>query len=782
MESSDNIYVQQLKERFLECPVCLEEFSQETRLPRVLPCLHTHCDSCLKNIMKDASVKCTLCLKIYPVPDENLGVFPTDYTRKDLQDFVRASLHRHDLVCEGCSSNDTAKFRCTTCGHFLCEACKDAHGRLVVFQTHDVFSLEEERSSEENISKFAHQAYCKTQGHEREAMHYYCTGCDKSICTRCFLIHHKSHEVKDIQEVYDTKKTLLQDEAQMLHRRISECNSIRAKVTQAKEEVESNRTRSVEELNAAFETLLQLLTRRRDDLMDTINTVASRKNGILQQQDQSLDIIIKSIETCCDFLHQSLTYNNQPAFLKIAPIISRRFAYLQTLVLDEEPYETSYLSFNGLNIGLTFGTFIQSLGNIESSAFYQPNTRVHAEPATNGSLSKVIIELQNHEGNLLDEHLDIEGTVLKDSEIHSKTRLAHRDGGTYEMILPAVGPYQLSLKAFDEKMPIWEGPVSKPGGQVTHHRVGPSTASRRHRRSSDTSNLEHSSLPLRSHMKTIDDLDLESAKRPERPPLPQVELLHPDRGTNGANSLLTIHNAPPNGSSRTDRSITRATFHLDETTLHKSRFLSKDRKHLFNRKQTRLQSEDEQEDRKPMTVRSRREHKLQRYQGVKSSAQITLPDDVYFEVDITYQFDQNLTNDIAIFEIGFAHDSVVDSSDTVGNDKQSCSIAAYACSNDGTLRLGFRENGKLMSSHTVQANPACSSHVITLGLNADTQSESVNVLDKSRQPTRLYTFTNQDYRSGIWPVFGVFNPQKIDVVLNLKSGSEITYIPFHLLK
>ncbi|XP_069104870.1 tripartite motif-containing protein 3-like [Argopecten irradians] len=779
MEPSENSYVNELKERFLECPVCLEEFTQESRIPRVLPCLHTHCDTCLKAMMKDASVKCTLCQKSYAVPDENLCIFPTDYTRKDLQDFVHASLCRKDLICEGCTSKESAKFRCTTCAHFLCDACRGAHARLVVFQTHEVFSLEEERSSEENIRKYAHQRYCKTPGHDREIMYYYCKECNKSICTRCYLIPHKSHDVKDIQDVYDVKKIELQEESKRLHSRIAECNGIRAKVTQAKEEVESNQTKAREELNSAFETLIQLLTRRRDELLAKINAVASRKRDILLNQEQSLDKMINLIENCCGFLHQSLTYNNQPAFMDIAPIIAGRFSYLQALELDEEPHESSHLSFTGQNGGLTFGTFIQSLGAIESSAFYRPNTMVSAEPNAINSPGKIIIELQNHEGVRLDERLDIEATVFKDSETHTKTTLAHREGGAYEMILHGAGPYQMSLKAFGEKMFIWEGPVPKPSdGLATNHRIGPPTSTRQLRRTSETFS---SSPPLGEHTTTIYDIDLRSGRQPERPPLPKVELLHQDRGdTNGEHSL-PAHLSSSGQTKDRQRSLTRTAFHFDESTLHKSRFLSKDKKNLFNRKQTHLQSESVQDDKKPVTVRTRRDHKLQRYQGVTSSSQITLPEDVYFEVDITYQLEQTLADDVTIFEIGFTHDCVVDSSNTLGNDKQSCSVAAYASSNDGTLRLMFRENEKLVSSLGIQAKCTETGHVVSLGLNVDTQSQTVTVLDLNNANC-LFRFDNRDNRAGIWPVFGVFNPQKVDVVLNLKTGSDIKHIPFHLLK
>lgn len=466
MDQEENKYVQRLKERFLECPVCYEEFTENTRLPRVLPCLHTHCESCLKKLLNETNVKCTLCMKNYSVPDGNLRIFPTDYTRKDLRDFVLASLRQPDLVCEGCDSKDAAKYRCKTCAHFLCEACSAAHGRLLVLKDHEIFSLDDEQCSEENLSKFAHQEICETPGHEREAVHYYCTslGCEKSICTRCFLLQHKEHDVKDIQEVYSKRKRVLEEEARMLFRRIDECAEIRSKVTSTKEEVESSRSKSIEELNTAFETLENLLKKRKDALMADINTVADRKKEVLQQQENNLEIFSKSIENCCDFLHQSLTYNNQPAFMKIAPIISKRFAYLQTHTLDKEPFETSFILFNGLNTGLVFGTFTQSVGKVESSAFYRPNIIMRTESVFADNTGKVVVELHTYDGDRVKEPLQMEALVLKDGQIHCKPTLSQREDGAYEMVLQMDDSHHLCLKAFDERMTVWEGPVPRPSG------------------------------------------------------------------------------------------------------------------------------------------------------------------------------------------------------------------------------------------------------------------------------------------------------------------------------
>ncbi|KAH3810857.1 hypothetical protein DPMN_139255 [Dreissena polymorpha] len=41
-----------VKEEFLVCSICTREYDEEEHVPRVLPCLHTFCQQCLKKLVK----------------------------------------------------------------------------------------------------------------------------------------------------------------------------------------------------------------------------------------------------------------------------------------------------------------------------------------------------------------------------------------------------------------------------------------------------------------------------------------------------------------------------------------------------------------------------------------------------------------------------------------------------------------------------------------------------------------------------------------------------------
>ena len=44
---------------FLACQICFEDFEESgDHVPRLLPCTHTLCEKCLKQLVQGASVEC----------------------------------------------------------------------------------------------------------------------------------------------------------------------------------------------------------------------------------------------------------------------------------------------------------------------------------------------------------------------------------------------------------------------------------------------------------------------------------------------------------------------------------------------------------------------------------------------------------------------------------------------------------------------------------------------------------------------------------------------------
>ena len=49
-------------ELLLSCQVCLEEYGEDgDHVPRLLPCTHTVCESCIKKLISDKKLNCPEC-------------------------------------------------------------------------------------------------------------------------------------------------------------------------------------------------------------------------------------------------------------------------------------------------------------------------------------------------------------------------------------------------------------------------------------------------------------------------------------------------------------------------------------------------------------------------------------------------------------------------------------------------------------------------------------------------------------------------------------------------
>ena len=65
-----------------ECGVCLQIYEEEvTKCPKLLPCNHTFCISCLKriwNLEKSGGIKCPYCRKLHQIPSGHIDNLPTN--------------------------------------------------------------------------------------------------------------------------------------------------------------------------------------------------------------------------------------------------------------------------------------------------------------------------------------------------------------------------------------------------------------------------------------------------------------------------------------------------------------------------------------------------------------------------------------------------------------------------------------------------------------------------------------------------------------------------------
>lgn len=371
--------IEKLKRHFLECTICKEQYDDKEKHPRVLPCLHSFCYSCLKRLIEQTKYTCPLCNSDFKTENTVADRFPKDNTRRDLLDFVHAADENTFLPCDECDENEKAVARCKDCFNFLGENCLKAHKSMRTFAKHRVFTLRDVTFDVNSISDFRSAGICSNHD---EVLKLYCAGkkCQAPICHSCCLTSHmddNNHVRRNIDEVYNEKKERLLEKEIKLKDMANDLDQLSSKVVQALEYLDENSNEVESEITAIFQTAIEMLQRRRDYLVKETKEIKKEKRIVLQKQKEEIGFLSQHINDACDFLNQSLASKNQAAFLFLSNTIAERFEYLLNTDFNKIPHDANLINFQKCNLGAYFQLIVNILGGVTSTTAYSLNTVVN---------------------------------------------------------------------------------------------------------------------------------------------------------------------------------------------------------------------------------------------------------------------------------------------------------------------------------------------------------------------------------------------------------------------
>nr|XP_008535309.1 PREDICTED: E3 ubiquitin-protein ligase TRIM32 [Equus przewalskii] len=138
----------------LECPICMESFTEEQLRPKLLHCGHTICRQCLEKLLASSinGVRCPFCSKITRIT--SLTQLTDNLTVLKIIDTAGLSEAVGLLMCRSCGRRLPRQF-CQSCGVVLCEPCREAdhqppgHCTLPVKEVLQEYGHEERRVQEE---------------------------------------------------------------------------------------------------------------------------------------------------------------------------------------------------------------------------------------------------------------------------------------------------------------------------------------------------------------------------------------------------------------------------------------------------------------------------------------------------------------------------------------------------------------------------------------------------------------------------------------------------------
>ena len=211
----------------MECPICTELYTD----PRVLPCIHTYCLKCIKELSKNKQpgdkLACPLCRKESAVPSNGVDDLPKNFCVanflevRELQMKALSNVESKTSRCEACSSGEESQSEvqneatvfCVQCQMKLCENCDRGHKAIKVTSSHKLIEIGEHIDL---AILYQSMPAASCDEHKSKKLKYYCFECKVAICMVCFVERHKNHNCSDISKVeVDLRKQMTSDIGRM---------------------------------------------------------------------------------------------------------------------------------------------------------------------------------------------------------------------------------------------------------------------------------------------------------------------------------------------------------------------------------------------------------------------------------------------------------------------------------------------------------------------------------------------------------------------------------------
>ena len=312
----------------LNCTVCLETFKD----PKVLPCLHTFCATCLERMVSSTHTEsipvdkspgksvgiltCPQCRKEHAIPEGGIRNFLTDFSIAN--SLLKAGAKRPGeeklLVCEECASGEQAIAHCAQCS-YLCEYCSSAHKKMKHYHDHEVTLLQEV-----NLETFQPRhppQYCLQ--HTNELLKLYCKSCNVLVCCNCIVATHQGHTFASVnKETHSEVEQVLKDMSRNAQTILAEFNRNLNYVNEVEKVTTAHTVKLKTEINAVFDRHVTALEQHRAKLLEEADTKCNASLKVVWSQKEYVERIVEDIGSALRFTERSQQCESDIEMLSMA--------------------------------------------------------------------------------------------------------------------------------------------------------------------------------------------------------------------------------------------------------------------------------------------------------------------------------------------------------------------------------------------------------------------------------------------------------------------------------
>ena len=275
--------------------------------PKILPCLHSFCTSCLKERFGNL-VQCPSCkAKVLLSTLRDIEELPSYFSAIRSVEIIRLLEQVNNKkcgtpICRNCNRENMAVSVCYRCKKYLCKFCKDVH--WIKTSEHILYSLNVLSTITDWIPWMlpAEKAVEMCPTHPTKPLEFYCK-CEKvMICYNCTIEEHQDHDYDVISDAKKNLREALPDIQQL----VGEVENAIANVKGRRKVVSTRKEENLKKLDDTFCTLHAALDKRQEELKKNITETLQAKDKNLQVQEDELCFLLNQLKDCHSFIEDKV--------------------------------------------------------------------------------------------------------------------------------------------------------------------------------------------------------------------------------------------------------------------------------------------------------------------------------------------------------------------------------------------------------------------------------------------------------------------------------------------
>ncbi|XP_071952660.1 uncharacterized protein [Antedon mediterranea] len=251
----------QVVDEDLVCAICQERFQD----PKILPCLHSFCLSCIDNWVKtnNGKLTCPICCKSCPIPDGGLKKLPPNTFLNNMLENIEQFQKKDNIKCI-CGTTEQAIHYCKECRHYLCSTCSKYHKMLPMSATHTLLAAEEVQSMTPQQLEALNPPLCSSHN---KPLELYCTKCKEPICIQCAIITHAvDHKPIEIVKAFESFKESAQQLKSTAHHYKAKLENRLKELTENAEQLIDSKETSIKDINNQVQETIQIIQKKGDEM------------------------------------------------------------------------------------------------------------------------------------------------------------------------------------------------------------------------------------------------------------------------------------------------------------------------------------------------------------------------------------------------------------------------------------------------------------------------------------------------------------------------------------